>query len=73
MPKLLVYKTQLHLEVRSTKSQKKERLKICRVCPSHKGKILGVSIPCLERCGECGCFLRAKTELKFAVCPKGKW
>lgn len=41
----------------------KARLVICFQCPLRKGII----------CGDCGCFLKAKTELDDEVCPVGKW
>lgn len=26
-----------------------------------------------KRCNQCGCFMVAKTKLKDATCPMGKW
>lgn len=26
-----------------------------------------------KQCKECGCFMPAKTKLKYATCPIGKW
>lgn len=41
----------------------KERMEICKACPNLK----------LNFCKECGCFMPAKTKLKWASCPIGKW
>jgi hypothetical protein len=40
-----------------------ERLAICKQCDR---LTLGV-------CKECGCFMLAKTTLRWASCPLGKW
>ena len=40
------------------------RLTICNACPS---------LTKAKTCKECGCFMVAKTKLKDAVCPLGKW
>ena len=42
----------------------KERLSICNTCP-FKGDD--------GRCGKCGCVLAAKTRVKKASCPIGRW
>ena len=42
----------------------KERMEICNSCP-FKGDD--------QRCGKCGCFLPAKTRVKKATCPIGRW
>ena len=39
------------------------RYEICKACPYY------VSL----RCKKCGCFMAAKTKLKEATCPIGKW
>ena len=40
------------------------RLSICMDCPQ---------LTKAKRCQECGCFMVAKTKLKDATCPLGKW
>lgn len=40
------------------------RLSICMQCPQFTKT---------KRCKECGCFMVAKTKLKEATCPLGKW
>ena len=56
------------------------RLAECAVCPAllqHRQDpkdddvIQGVGI--FDRCGACGCFVRAKTLLADQACPLGKW
>lgn len=56
------------------------RLAECAVCPAllrHRQDpkdddvIHGVGI--FDRCGACGCFVRAKTLLVNQACPLGKW
>jgi len=42
-----------------------ERLEICKQCPKF--------IKATTQCTECGCFMFAKTKLKAAKCPLGKW
>ena len=39
------------------------RIKICRECEHYKMFV----------CTQCGCFMPAKTRLKFAECPLKKW
>lgn len=41
------------------------RFETCKHCPSF--------IPDGERCAECGCFMSAKTYIRGAECPLGKW
>lgn len=43
----------------------KERLSICKECPE--------LIKLTSQCKQCGCFMSAKTKLKVASCPLGKW
>jgi predicted Zn-ribbon and HTH transcriptional regulator len=43
----------------------KERLAICKACPE--------LIKLTTQCKKCGCFMSAKTKLKMASCPIGKW
>ncbi len=43
----------------------KERLDICKSCPE--------LIKLTTQCKKCGCFMSAKTKLKQATCPLGKW
>ena len=42
----------------------KSRMEICKSCPFMSDD---------QRCGKCGCFLPAKTRVKKASCPIGKW
>jgi hypothetical protein len=42
-----------------------ERLSICKSCPE--------LIKLTTQCKKCGCFMAAKTKLKQATCPIGKW
>jgi len=42
-----------------------DRMSICLSCPHLSTKIY--------QCDECGCFMKAKTKLKNAKCPLGKW
>lgn len=41
------------------------RYEICKSCP-----LLNSTT---KTCKECGCFMPAKTTLKYATCPLGKW
>ena len=41
------------------------RLELCRFCDKFDSKT--------ERCTECGCFMKTKTQLAAASCPLGKW
>jgi hypothetical protein len=41
------------------------RLELCRFCDKFDSKN--------ERCKECGCFMKTKTQLAAASCPLGKW
>lgn len=40
------------------------RYAICKECPMFTAA---------RRCKECGCFMAAKTKLREATCPIGKW
>ncbi|MBM3910465.1 MAG: hypothetical protein FJ356_02315 [Thaumarchaeota archaeon] len=42
-----------------------DRLAICKACPE--------LIKLTTQCKKCGCFMTAKTKLKRAECPLGKW
>lgn len=42
-----------------------QRYAICNACPVFNSTIM--------TCGDCGCFMPAKTKLKEATCPRGKW
>ncbi len=48
-----------------SKEEAASRLDICKACPR--------LIPGLLQCKECGCFMKAKTTIKHATCPIGKW
>lgn len=41
-----------------------DRYKICNDCPFFS---------ITKQCKKCGCFMAAKTKLKSAQCPIGKW
>lgn len=41
------------------------RLELCRFCDKFDRET--------ERCKECGCFMKTKTQLATASCPLGKW
>ncbi len=41
------------------------RIEICNACPE--------LIQLTKQCKQCGCFMAAKTKLKDAKCPLGKW
>jgi hypothetical protein len=49
----------------TTKEIRNERLDICKGC-EHLFKPT-------RTCKKCGCFMAAKTWLKFAHCPEGHW
>jgi hypothetical protein len=42
-----------------------ERMSICDGCPALRKP--------RNQCAECGCLMTAKTKLKNATCPLGKW
>jgi hypothetical protein len=42
-----------------------ERLSTCNTCPDF--------VRSTTQCRQCGCFMSAKTRLKKASCPIGKW
>jgi hypothetical protein len=49
----------------ATKEEAEARMEICRACDSFsKG---------LKTCGQCGCFMPAKTKLRAVACPLNKW
>ena len=41
------------------------RLQLCNSCPHF--------VKSTSQCKKCGCFMSAKTRLKSATCPIGKW
>jgi hypothetical protein len=47
------------------KAESDKRMNICLGC-EHLVKLT-------HQCKECGCFMKAKTRLKDATCPLGKW
>lgn len=49
----------------TTKEIRNERFNICKACPR--------LFKPTRTCKECGCFMAAKTWLKEASCPIGKW
>jgi hypothetical protein len=44
---------------------KQKRLDICKSCEEF--------IKLTAQCDVCGCFMKVKTMIKSAKCPKGKW
>ncbi|ASD50480.1 hypothetical protein FDI24_gp199 [Acidovorax phage ACP17] len=42
-----------------------DRLKTCQGCPSYRQT--------MKVCGDCGCYLPAKTKFAQSTCPQGKW
>jgi hypothetical protein len=45
-------------------AKSKERMKICVECPAFKSN---------QKCGECGCYMPAKTRNENSKCPIDKW
>lgn len=58
-------------------SQYQRRLFLCAHCDAlqrfHAGAAAGADVGLLDRCGECGCFVRGKALLAGQSCPLGKW
>lgn len=54
-----------------TKAVVRERFALCKACPYL------VNVPGLfkgmEKCIKCGCFARAKVQIRSFKCPAGKW
>lgn len=50
---------------RATEEDADKRFEICKACPE--------LIQLTKQCKKCGCMMAAKTKLKNAVCPLGKW
>ena len=50
---------------RVTEEDAEKRFKICKSCPE--------LVKLTSQCKKCGCFMPAKTKLKNATCPIGKW
>lgn len=46
-----------------TQEERNNRIKICNICEYNRLKV----------CTQCGCMIDAKTKLKKAECPIGKW
>lgn len=46
-----------------------DRRAICQNCEHRKEQ----TITTVEYCGKCGCIISAKTKIKNAKCPIGKW
>jgi len=55
----------LNPRVPKNKDLGQERFRICLACP----RIIHATGQCME----CGCFMKAKTQLEEAKCPLGKW
>ena len=49
----------------ATKEEAEQRYNVCKSCPEFKAT--------LRTCLLCGCFMPAKTRLRQASCPAGKW
>lgn len=41
-----------------------QRMSICQECDK---------LTAAKTCKECGCFMPAKTKLRYSTCPVGKW
>jgi len=58
----------------ASKEKYKERISICRAntCGAYKNPF---KLNLLEKCGDCGCFLRTKNRIDevYIECPKGLW
>lgn len=50
---------------RSDKELIESRLAICNTCPWFDKRLV--------KCKSCGCFMKLKTTLEKATCPKGHW
>lgn len=50
---------------RSDRELIESRLAICNTCPMFNKT--------LAKCRQCGCFMRLKTTLQGAKCPRGHW
>jgi hypothetical protein len=50
---------------RASEEESAMRYNICKGCEFFR--------PMTKRCVECGCFMKLKTQLAQAKCPKGKW
>jgi hypothetical protein len=50
---------------RASKEETARRFAICQECPE--------IVELTSTCKKCGCFMYAKTKLKDATCPLGKW
>ena len=55
------YLTQDHVDDATQQS----RYALCKECPSF--------INLTKQCSLCGCFMKAKTAIKNATCPDGRW
>lgn len=49
----------------ASEEESNKRYDICKACPE--------LIKLTSQCKKCGCFMAAKTKLKGASCPIGKW
>jgi hypothetical protein len=50
---------------RASEEEAAMRYNICKGCEFFR--------PMIKQCTICGCFMKAKTQLAKAKCPKGKW
>lgn len=56
------------------KEKLEARMKQCKGCPYHQpGLFSCLGFKHFDKCGMCGCFLKAKARLKDAACPVGVW
>lgn len=53
----------------------KSRLRICWECPESQPMVSAgvIIIGKKERCGECGCLIKAKAAIQSEQCPLKKW
>lgn len=49
----------------ASEAEADKRYDLCNFCPEF--------ISLTKQCKKCGCFMPAKTKLKNATCPLGKW
>jgi hypothetical protein len=52
-------------DIKASESVVIQRNKTCKECEDY--------IPNQDRCSVCGCYLKVKTLLQVAKCPRNKW
>ncbi|MDK4545156.1 hypothetical protein QG083_05075 [Kingella kingae] len=54
-----------------------KRLNICKTCEHMMRAVAGIDhtadVGLMDKCNQCGCYVRAKVKLDDAHCPKGRW